>query len=90
MKIPDPVTNVSTLRQADWEGTEKEVVEKIRALRDLVQKMELNALNDRVCSEAIYPNLTLLGMFCTNVRILGPDFLAVDFTPKTPWPHQDN
>lgn len=61
-------TNIETMRAADWDGTEREVVAKIRLLRGLAEKLESNPTNDRIANDLILPALMLLGQFCQSVQ----------------------
>ena len=61
-------TNIETLRQADWESVEQEVVYKLRFLRAAVEKLEPNELNDKIAKDLLLPALQKLGEFCTMIR----------------------
>ena len=62
-------TDIETMRQADWDGVEKEVVEKLRLLKMMVHKLEPNALNDKIAEDLIMPALKKLGEFCMMVEL---------------------
>lgn len=62
-------TDIETIRNADWDRVEREVVEKIHALRDLSKGLKPSPLNDKIAQDLILPALTLLGHFCTSVSV---------------------
>ena len=62
-------TDIETLRQADWDGVESEVLKKLRLLRAAVHKLEPNALNNKLAADLFLPALAKLGEFCTLVTI---------------------
>ena len=62
-------TNILTLRNADWDGTEKEVVEKLRLLRAACCHLEPNEVNDMIARDLFLPALAKLGEFCAMVQI---------------------
>lgn len=61
-------TNIQTLRNADWESVEQEVVYKLRFLRAAVAKLEPNELNDQIARDLFLPALKKLGEFCTMIK----------------------
>lgn len=62
-------TSITTLRDADWQRMETEVVEKIHTLRDLAAALEPNPINDKIAQDLIMPALTSLGQFCAAVTV---------------------
>ena len=63
------MTNLETLKKANWDQLEKDVVERIRMLKALAQKLEPSEVNDQIVSDLIVPNCALLAQFCSNVEI---------------------
>lgn len=66
-------TKMETLKNADWDKLENDVVARIRMLRALVDKTDADAVNDAIASDLILPNITLLAEFCENIDIEGGD-----------------
>lgn len=66
-------TKMETLKNADWDKLENDVVVRIRMLRALVGKTDADAVNDAIASDLILPNITLLAEFCENIDIEGGD-----------------
>jgi hypothetical protein len=66
-------TKMETLKNADWDKLEKDVVDRIRMLRALVVKTDSDPVNDAIASDLILPNITLLAEFCENIDIEGGD-----------------
>lgn len=62
-------TYIETLRGADWDQVERDVVDKIRFLKAASMNLESNSLNDRIAKDLILPSLKLLGQFCINITI---------------------
>jgi len=62
-------TDIETLRQADWDGVESEVLKKLRLLRATVQELEPNALNNKLAADLFLPAMAKLGEFCMMVTI---------------------
>jgi len=54
-------TDIETLRQADWDGVESEVLKKLRLLRATVQELEPNALNNKLAADLFLPAMAKLG-----------------------------
>ncbi len=69
VKKPHKATDIATMRGADWDGVEKEVVEKLRMLKALCAHLEPNPLNDKIAEDLFLPALRLLGEFCVKVQI---------------------
>ena len=42
---------------ADWDGVERETVEKIRLLKVLVEQLEPGPLSDKICNDLVLPAL---------------------------------
>lgn len=63
------MTDLTQIKQADWQKVEDEVVEKIRALRDICQQSKPSPLMDKIANEMILPCVALLGQFCVSVKI---------------------
>ena len=61
-------TDIQTLRQADWESVEQEVVYKLRFLRAAVEKLEPNELNNKIARDLFLPAPKKLGEFCTMIK----------------------
>ena len=61
---------MAQLRQADWDGLERDVVMRIRVLRGITEKLtgDLRA-TDLIARDLIEPNVALLARFCINVEI---------------------
>lgn len=59
--------DILTLRKADWAGTEREVVFKMRLLHGMVEKLEPTPINDKIAADLIMPALQLLAEFCNCV-----------------------
>jgi hypothetical protein len=64
-------TDIETLRQADWDGVEKDVVTRIRLLKAACQHLDPNDMNDKIAEDLFLPALRLLGEFCTRITIEG-------------------
>lgn len=62
-------TNIETLRTANWDSLEADVLTRIRLLKGMAQKLEPNAVNDRIAAELIGPAVELLAQFCLCVQI---------------------
>jgi len=62
-------TDILTLRQADWESVEQEVVYKLRFLRAAVEKLEPTELNNKIARDLFLPALKKLGEFCTMIKL---------------------
>lgn len=62
-------TNVTTLKNADWNELTNDVVTRIKALEATVKSLEENDANDLICNDLIYPNLEILAEFCANVDL---------------------
>jgi hypothetical protein len=62
-------TDIETLRHADWDGVEAEVLKKLRLLRAAVYKLEPNPLNNKLAADLFLPALAKLGEFCMLVTI---------------------
>lgn len=65
-------TDIQTLRQANWESVEQEVVYKIRLLHAMVDKLEPNEMNNKIAQDLFLPAMMKLGEFCTMIK-LGED-----------------
>jgi len=63
------MTNIETLRKANWDQLEKDVVERIRMLKALAMKLEPSEINNKIADDLIAPNCALLAQFCSNVDI---------------------
>ena len=63
------MTNIETLKKADWDQMEKDVVERIRMLKTLAMTLEPSDVNNKIADDLIAPNCALLAQFCTNVKI---------------------
>lgn len=66
------MSNLDRIRNADWDAVERDVVQRIRALRKVAKSItskDDNALCDMVAKDLIIPNVLLLGEFCQNVKI---------------------
>ena len=70
-------TSVATLATADWDGVERDVVERIRYLKIIAQGLEPSDDSDRVARHLIMPNMRLLAQFCQNIEI-GPQVQEPD------------
>lgn len=57
------------MASADWDGVERETVEKIRLLKVLVKQLEPGPLSDKICNDLVLPALAKLGAFNTSVQI---------------------
>ena len=66
-------TDIMQLRTADWDQLERDVVTRIRMLRAIVEKIDVNPLSDKVAQDLFLPAVTLLGEFCTMIEIDGED-----------------
>jgi hypothetical protein len=64
-------TKMETLKNADWDQLEKDVVIRIKALRVLVAKTDSDAVNDAIANDLILPNISLLAEFCESIDIDG-------------------
>ena len=64
-------TNMQTLKDADWDTLERDVMLRIRLLRKVAEKLDGNALSDKIANELILPNLKLLAAFCASVEVEG-------------------
>lgn len=62
-------TDIETLRNADWDSVENEVILKIRLLKATCQQLESNELSDQIAEDILLPALRLLGEFCVRVTI---------------------
>lgn len=62
-------TNVTTLKNADWNELTNDVVTRIKALEATVKSLDESDVNDAICNDLIYPNLEILAEFCANVGI---------------------
>lgn len=62
-------TDIQTLRQADWESVEQEVVYKLRFLRAAVEKLEPTEVNNKIARDLFLPALKKLGEFCTMIKL---------------------
>jgi len=62
-------TDIATLKKADWNKVEDEVVEKIRLLKAACLHLESNPLNDKIAEDIFLPALALLGDFCTRITL---------------------
>lgn len=67
--MTDPCTNIETLRRADWDELERDVVTRIRALKAVAAGLEPDAASDRIANELMLPALELLAEFCTSVDV---------------------
>jgi len=64
----EPRTDMATLKAADWDKIEEEVIERIAMLRASCE-MEPSSLADKIANDLILPNVMLLGEFITNIKI---------------------
>lgn len=62
-------TNMETLRGADWDQLERDVVERIRLLGAVAKKGGDGEEWDKIANDLIIPNIGLLAQFCSNVEI---------------------
>jgi len=62
-------TTIKTLKNADWDRLERDVVARIRMLRLASGGMEDDWLSDKIAQDLFYPCLQLLAEFCTAVEI---------------------
>ena len=55
----------------DWEGTIKEVVEKINILRECWKATEEGnkELHEKMVQDIYFPTITMLAQFCSSVEI---------------------
>ena len=74
-------TDIETLRQANWESVEQEVVHKLRFLRAAVETLEPNELNNKIAKDLFLPALMKLGEFCTMIKF---DNQTESDKPRTP------
>lgn len=61
-------TNVKTMKSADWNQIEQDVVSRIRAMKATVEHMEENAVNDQICQDVILPLIEMLTEFCAHIE----------------------
>ena len=72
-------TTMEGLAAANWEDVERDVVMRIRLLRDTAHKMgrlnhpAFHDTTDKVANELLLPNIELLAKFCTNIAVEPPD-----------------
>lgn len=59
------------LKSADWEGMERETVQKIRLLRATCQKIDANAASEMIARDLVLPAVKTLALFCASVEIEG-------------------
>jgi len=62
-------TDIRTMRSADWDALERDIVSRIRLLRGMVEHLKPNELHDKVANELILSNVRLLAEFCANVTV---------------------
>lgn len=80
MKQPNPffsdefdkttVAHLKELGKEDWQSLEEDVLLRFRALRALVEKLDLNDVNMIVLRDAVVPALALLARFVASIEIL--------------------
>jgi len=63
------VTNMATLKAANWEQLELDVLVRIRLLRETVQGLDANKVTDRVAEDLVLPAVRLLAAFCECVEV---------------------
>jgi len=66
-------TSIETLKQADWDRLESDVLTRIRLLKTAVAGMEPGPLNDKIAEDLFLPCLQLLGEFCGAFDITEQD-----------------
>ena len=57
------------LNNADWDRLEKNVVERIRMLRAVAEKLEAGAAGEKIGTDLIVPCVALLAEFCGCVQM---------------------
>lgn len=62
-------TSMEKLRKADWDGLERDVVLRIRLLRNMTASIDDGLIEDKVANDLILPNLRLLAMFCEAIEV---------------------
>lgn len=60
-------TDLKTLRDANWDQLEGDVVQKIRILKAAATHLEDGFIGDKIANDLILPNLQLLAEFCGGV-----------------------
>lgn len=62
-------TTMKIARNANWDQMEQDVVERIRYLKLICQKLDAGKpLNDAIANDLIMPNIRLLAEFCESVK----------------------
>lgn len=62
---------LESLRSADWGRMERDVVARIRLLRDTCRNLAPGDQADLVARDLLGPNVQLLATFCENVAVPG-------------------
>ena len=62
-------TNIETLRKANWDRLERDVVMRIRLLRTAVQGMARDPISDKLAEDLFMPCIELLGSFVGAVDV---------------------
>lgn len=62
-------TSVPQLRKADWSRTKEDVAMRLDLLKEMVDSMEPNEMNDKVCQELIVPAMRCIADFCIRTQI---------------------
>lgn len=78
-------TDLRTLQGAEWDVMEREVVERIHALKAITDGLKPGPMADKIAQELILPNIATLAHFITSVQLEGePGAAAPGPAPAAP------
>ena len=60
---------IKCLRNVDWDRLERDVVERVRVLRAVAEKLEAGSAGEQIAKDLIVPCVRLLAEFCDCVKI---------------------
>jgi hypothetical protein len=61
-------TDIETLRKANWEQLESDVVDRVRLIRAMAMGIDKNKVTDQIANDLVLPAVRLLAEFCAVVK----------------------
>ena len=62
-------TTIETMKNADWDHLERDVVTRIRLLKAAAKSLDTNPMGDRIAQDLFLPCVQMLAGFCEAVEI---------------------